>query len=129
MPRLPSYDGSQKSFHDFGGFRPMSVRYASPMRPQKMARLVSPISALGYTLLMFGAAVGLRLSKKPRSRGIGSGGSLPMITSNGGLSGPAAMSLATHSVVIPVTISTRTSYFFSNGSTSAFFITSDQRPP
>jgi len=39
------------------------------------------------------------------------------------------MSLATHSVVMPVTISTRASYFFSNGSTSAFFITSDQRPP
>jgi len=32
-------------------------------------------------------------------------------------------------VLIPVTTSTFTLCFFSKGSTSAFFITSDQRPP
>ena len=78
---------------------------------------------------MLGASVSLRFSKNPRSRGIGNGGSLPNTTSNGGLSGPAARSLATHSVVMPVTISTFTPCFFSKGSTRAFFITSDQRAP
>ena len=99
------------------------------MRPQNIARLVSPMSAFGYRFLMFGASVSFRFSKKPRSRGIGKGGSLPKTTSNGGLSGPAASSFATHSVVMPVTISTFTPCVFSNGSTRAFFITSDQRPP
>src|SRR4029450_4835738 len=80
-------------------------------------------------LLTFGAAASLRLSKKPRSRGIGRGGSLPTITAKGGLSGPAAISLATHSVVMPVTISTLQLYFFSKGSVSDRFITSDHRPP
>jgi hypothetical protein len=60
---------------------------------------------------------------------MGKAGSLPNSTSKGGLSGPAAMSLATHSVLMPVTTSTFTLCFFSKGSTSAFFITSDQRPP
>ena len=78
---------------------------------------------------MLGASVSLRLSKKPRSRGIGKAGSLPKSTSKGGLSGPEAMSFATHSVLMPVTTSTFTPCFFSKGSTRAFFITSDQRPP
>src|SRR5919201_743951 len=43
---------------------------------------------------MWGAAATLRLSKKPRSRGIGNGGSLPITTSKGGLSGPAAIIFA-----------------------------------
>src|SRR6266568_1827325 len=78
---------------------------------------------------MLGARASLRFSKNPRSLGIGKAGSFPKTTSYGGLSGPAARSLATHSVVMPVTISTLTPCFFSNGSTSAFFITSSQRPP
>src|SRR4026208_835286 len=36
---------------------------------------------------MLGASVSLRLSKKPRSRGMGKAGSVPKSTSNGGLSG------------------------------------------
>src|SRR6266542_138639 len=78
---------------------------------------------------MLGASVTLRGSKKPRSRGMGKGGSLPITTSKAGLSGPLAMSLATHSVVMPVTSSTLTPCCFSNGSISAFFMTSDHRPP
>ena len=100
-----------------------------PIRDQKIATLVSPTRAFSYTFLMLGARARLRGSKKPRSRGMGKGGSLPMTTSKGGLSGPPAMSLATHSVVMPVTSSIFTPCCFSKGSMSAFFMTSDQRPP
>ena len=78
---------------------------------------------------MFGARVGLRGSKNPRSRGIAKPASSPITTSNGGLSTPPAMSFATHSLVMPVAVSTFTPYFASNGSISAFLATSAKRPP